>query len=212
MQGVKEAREQIQGKSNMEAIDLVAYKRYFLKIAEKTTRGVFKVDERNREIVGALFNYFMGVPGSLDLDKGLWLDGPVGTGKSTLMQVFSAFMRDQHKGFKVFSCAAVARCYAIDGNLDFFMDNRDGYLREPVDICFDELGRESIPANYYGTKQNVMQVILYTRYDLWKTRGIKTYVTTNSDSEDIEQLYGDFIRDRRREMFNIIPVVGESRR
>lgn len=212
MQGVKEAMEQMQGPSSTEAIDLNVYKRYFLKIAEETTRGVFKVDERNREIVSALFNYFMGVHGSLDLNKGIWLDGPVGTGKSTLMQVFSAFMRDQQKGFKVFSCAAVARCYAIDGNLDFFMDNREGYLREPVDICFDELGREPIPANYYGTKQNVMQVILYTRYELWKTKGIKTYVTTNSDSEDVEQLYGDFIRDRRREMFNIIPVVGESRR
>ena len=29
---------------------------------------------------------------------------------------------------------------------------------------------------------------------------------------EIERLYGDFIRDRRKEMFNIIPVTGDSRR
>lgn len=31
-------------------------------------------------------------------------------------------------------------------------------------------------------------------------------------SVKVETMYGDYIRDRRAEMFNIIPMVGESRR
>ena len=79
-------------------------------------------------------------------------------------------------------------------------------------MCFDELGRETIPANYYGQKLNVMQHILHIRYSLWQSTGVKTFITTNDDPSAIESKYGDFIRDRNREMFNIVLLQGKSRR
>ena len=41
---------------------------------------------------------------------------------------------------------------------------------------------------------------------------LKTYVTTNLYPNDVERKYGDYIRDRRGEMFNLIELNGESRR
>lgn len=198
--------------TNRPKIDLNGYKRHFMNIANKETAGRFKVDDTNRKLVSDLFNYFMCQPGNLDLNKGLWLEGSIGTGKTTLMHVFSKFMISLQNGFKIYSCTSVANCYTIDGNLDFFLHNREGFLREPVDVCFDELGREPMPSSHYGTKLNVMQHVLHVRYQFWKETGLKTYVITNFDAVKIGELYGDFIRDRRKEMFNIIPVVGESRR
>ena len=215
MQGIQEARNKMKSQCMEDIkpeIPISFFKHQFMKTAQEKTGGRFVVDERNRPIVSDLFNYFMGIDGNLDLTKGLWLEGPVGTGKSTLMRVFSAFTRKMQKGFKVFACSEITTCYSIDGNLDMFLKNEHGVLGVPVEICFDELGREPVPAGYYGNKMNVMQHILHIRYSLWQTGWLRTFVTTNMDADNIGTIYGDYIRDRRKEMFNIIPVTGESRR
>lgn len=200
-------------KSKQRSNEEIAYlKHLFLSVAEEHTCGMFRIDKANRQIVSDLFNYFIGIKGNLDPDKGLWLDGPVGTGKSTLMFVFSKFMQKLGDGFKVYICSQVTAEYSMNGNLDKYLLNPDGYCREPVPMCFDELGREPIPAKYYGTELNVFQHILHIRYALWQQRRLKTFVTTNLTPDEVGNLYGDYIRDRRKEMFNLVAVTGDSRR
>lgn len=187
-------------------------KMQFLVSARNSTKGVFSADYRNKKLVSDLFSYFLGLPGELDTGKGLWLEGTVGTGKSMLMYVFSEFMKSRQDGFKVHICSSITTEYSLSGNLDKYLANQNGYIGEPVPMCFDELGREPMPASYYGQKLNVMQHILHVRYSYWQATGLKTYITTNCTADQIESLYGDYIRDRRYEMFNIVPVTGESRR
>ena len=79
-------------------------------------------------------------------------------------------------------------------------------------MCFDELGREPIPSKYFGTELNVFQHVLHIRYALWQQTHLKTYVTTNLMPDEVQNIYGDYIRDRRKEMFNLIAVTGDSRR
>ena len=173
----------------------------------------FKVDDDNRQVIADLFNYFLNIPGNLDLNKGLWLEGDLGTGKSSLMQIFSKFMIARQKGFLIHICSYIVTQYAIKGDIDRYTYNEREYSRRsPVCMCFDELGREPIPGNHFGQKINVMQHILHVRYSLWQTEGLKTFVTTNLDADGIEELYDDYIRDRRKEMFNIIVLTGKSRR
>lgn len=193
-------------------VDLAAYKRWFMYIAKQTTKGSFQIDDRNKDLVNDLFLYFHFQKGRLDLRKGLWLEGPVGTGKSTLMQVFSQYLKSLQMGFRVYICSQVTTDYSLTGDLSRYLDNAGWSSSGPVPMCFDELGREPLPAKYYGTELNVMQHILHIRYSYWQTTGLRTFVTTNANGNDIERLYGDFIRDRRKEMFNIIPVTGDSRR
>lgn len=193
-------------------VDLAAYKRWFMYIAKQTTKGSFQIDDRNKDLVNDLFLYFHFQKGRLDLRKGLWLEGPVGTGKSTLMQVFSQYLKSLQMGFRVYICSQVTTDYSLTGDLSRYLDNAGWSSSGPVPMCFDELGREPLPAKYYGTELNVMQHILHIRYSYWQIAGLRTFVTTNANGNDIERLYGDFIRDRRKEMFNIIPVTGDSRR
>lgn len=193
-------------------VDLTPYKAWFMHVAHKETGGRFIVDETNREIVNDLFLYFHKLPGKLDSRKGIWLEGHIGTGKSTLLNVFSAYMQSLKIGFKVYICSHVTTLYSIDGNLDLFLENRNGLNHGPVDMGFDELGREPNPASYYGNKMNVFEHILHIRYHYWQTQGVKTFISTNMDAKQLGEKYGDYIRDRRKEMFNIIPVTGKSRR
>lgn len=184
----------------------------------------FVIDNRNKDIINDLFFYFHKLKGgNLDPEKGLWIEGEVGTGKSTLMNIFSQYLRRYWNGttFKIYNCSTIANEYSCrdksdDSNpdaLDKYTYNRLGYkpnLRVPM--CFDELGREPIPAVHYGQRLNVMEHILHIRYTYWQQEKLLTYVTTNLGAEEIENLYHDYIRDRRKEMFNIIALTGESRR
>lgn len=191
--------------------EIMARKQVFMNIARSTIPN-FQIDESNRELISNLFNYFNEIEGALDLQKGLWLVGDIGTGKSTLMRLFSDYLRIHCQGFKMHICSKVSNDYAMSGDLDAYTFNQTGYVGEPVPMCFDELGRETLPANHFGQKLNVMQHIFHVRYSLWQSTRLKTFVTTNCDTASVEVLYGDFIRDRVREMFNVVVVKGGSRR
>jgi altronate hydrolase len=70
--------------------------------------------------------------------------------------------------------------------------------------------REPIPASNYGTKMNVLQFLFQLRYD--KRRSTITHITTNLTPDRLEPLYGDYVADRCKEMFNFIEFNGESLR
>ncbi|WP_203532575.1 P-loop NTPase family protein [Draconibacterium halophilum] len=87
------------------------------------------------------------------------------------------------------------------------------YSKNPVDLsysnpipsiyCFDDLGVEQVQ-KYFGNECNVMGEILLSRYDLFVSKGIPTYLTTNLSASEIEEKYGNRVRSRMREMFNLI--------
>ncbi|PXV66903.1 hypothetical protein CLV62_104164 [Dysgonomonas alginatilytica] len=176
----------------------------------------FIYDQQNTEVIKNLFLYYTGQVGGYDLKKGIWLMGGNGTGKTTLLQIFSEFGKKRYDGFRIYDCAKVANDYAMNGELDVYTYNQTGYSRKPVNMAFDELGRETIPSNHFGQKLNVMQHILHIRYNLWRTEGIQTYITTNCDADETHRLYDNvndrFISDRIKEMYNRIVLDGESRR
>ncbi len=176
----------------------------------------FIYDQHNSEVIRNLFLYYSGQVGGYDLKKGILLMGGNGTGKTTLLQIFSEFGKRQYDGFRIYDCAKVANDFAMSGELNVYTYNQTGYSRKAVNMAFDELGRETIPSNHFGQKLNVMQHILHIRYNLWRSEGIQTYITTNCDADEIHQLYDNpndrFISDRIREMYNIIHLGGESRR
>ena len=49
-----------------------------------------------------------------------------------------------------------------------------------------------------------MAEILLSRYDLFVHHGMMTHLTTNLSASEIEQAYGNRVRSRMREMFNLV--------
>ncbi|WP_307810536.1 RteC domain-containing protein [Gelidibacter salicanalis] len=83
-------------------------------------------------------------------------------------------------------------------------------------FCFDDLGIES-PGRFYGKDLNVMGELLLSRYDLYlqSKRRTKTHATTNFGADELEEFYGNRVRSRMRELFNLIAFdegVGDKRK
>ena len=173
----------------------------------------YKVDSENKEILNSLFFYVNGhTDKQLDPQKGIWLWGNIGTGKSTIILILGEVLRLQGRGYKTINCSNIASEYAAHGidALNESTYNEVSGIVKPVNRAFDELGREPLPAKHYGNELNVMQYIFQIRYE-FKNK-VRTFVTTNLMPEAIEVLYGKYIADRVKEMFNVIELKGGSRR
>lgn len=70
-------------------------------------------------------------------------------------------------------------------------------------ICLDDLGVER-NIKFYGNECNTIGEILLHRYDLLIHSGTVTHPATNLNAEELEQMYGNRVRSRLREMFNLI--------
>lgn len=164
-----------------------------------------------------MYLYVENRTGGLDPKKGLLLCGEIGTGKSTIMQIlnrYSYFTSGKDRGdypvggFRIDSASYIANCFSMRGKdaLELYTYNHG----TPRMICFDELGREPLPAKYFGTELNVMQYIFQCRYEL-RNEAI-THATTNLKPKGIQDKYGAYIADRINEMFNVVELNGKSRR
>lgn len=167
----------------------------------------FQITEQNKKVLNAIYDYTNG-SGILNPRKGVLLFGDIGTGKSTMLKILAEFQRLYGEGFLIVNTSKLAAEYTTDGMeaLNESTWNKSFRGTNPVTRGFDELGRELIPAKYYGSELNIMQHILQIRYDL----KAKTHATTNLNIEELEQKYGSHIYDRMLETFNFIEMKGES--
>lgn len=164
----------------------------------------FEISERNKPIIEGLFWWFFNDPRSCyDLNKGIMIKGGKGTGKTTLVKSFQRLFKSLHQSFAFQTAQTIALDFASNGEVDF-------WLRDKT-MAIDEIGREE-KAKYFGNGLSVIGYILHERYSIWQSKGITTIVTTNLDSDEIEDMYGEIIRDRCKEMFNHIVLDGDSRR
>lgn len=141
---------------------------------------------------------------NFDLNKGILLSGPIGCGKTTLFKVLQK-MPTQRKRFGMVSTRMVVSEFMQSGYEVLEKYSRGNFsheIRVPKEYCFDDLGTETT-SKYYGNDCNVMAEILLTRYDLFIEKGIITHVTTNLSAGEIEAFYGNRLRSRMREMFNL---------
>lgn len=177
----------------------------------------FEINDANRGLMNDIYKYIERREGRLNPSKGLWLWGPIGTGKSTIIQIMNMYDKLANGlsmggypigGFMIELASTVATKFAAKGSdgLEPYTYNY-GNVRT---ISFDELGREPLPAKHFGTELNVMQYVFQCRYEFRSEA--HTHVTTNLTLNEVQKKYGDHIADRINEMFNVIEVRGRSRR
>lgn len=168
----------------------------------------FKLYEEDKNIVQQLLCYFLqddqkASELGINLNKGILLTGPVGCGKSTLMGVMR-FLKPEGKRFIIKSCRDVSFEFIQNGyEVIHRYSHRSFYNHEPQTYCFDDLGTEN-NLKFFGNECNIMAEILLSRYDLFVSRNLVTHLTTNLSASEIEAIYGNRVRSRMRELFNLI--------
>ena len=163
----------------------------------------FRIYDEDRKILLKLCSYFIrdkaycDVNG-IDIDKGILLSGPVGCGKTSLMKLLRHIVPLQ-RPYEVIPCRNLTFGF---NHLGFKTVEEYGNTKF---FCFDDLGIEPY-GRFYGKDLNVMGEVLLSRYELYLStkRKIKTHATTNLNAEELEERYGNRVRSRMREMFNLI--------
>lgn len=168
----------------------------------------FKILEIDHEIIYKLIAYFLKDQQvcdqfNIDLQKGILLTGPIGCGKTTLMNLMKQVALSNNK-FSVKPCRDISFEFIQDGyQIIHKYSIGQLYHSEPRTYCFDDLGTEN-NLKYFGNECNVMAEILLSRYDLFISKKLKTHITTNLSATEIEKQYGNRIRSRLRELCNLI--------
>lgn len=170
----------------------------------------FKIYDEDLEIIRKLCHYFIKDKDNcekhgIDINKGILLSGPVGCGKTTLMKLLRHIVPMQ-RPYEIMPCRNVAFSF---NHLGFKTIEEYGNTKF---FCFDDLGVEP-PGRFYGKDLNVMGEILLSRYELYLNtkQKIKTHVTTNLNAEELEERYGNRVRSRMRELFNLVAFEKGSR-
>lgn len=207
--------------------------RMIVNKAKKNFRG-FVIDDHNRELLRFLFDYFCTpisdseeialkqeawfsekYPGK-SLYKGILIQGNVGSGKTSMMNLFN---KNIHQSFIMLSCREIAAQYAEKGTPVIKMysrpiscDHKENFGQNELGICYDDMGAEK-NMKYFGNEANVMEEIMQNVYDKPEMRR-KIYITTNLTADDLNNDYGIRVVSRMREMFNVIilPETAPDRR
>lgn len=139
----------------------------------------------------------------VNFNKGILLSGPIGCGKTSLMLLLRHFMPQQNQ-FIVKSCRDISFEFIKEGYITIQKYSHASFKNhEPIVYCFDDLGTEN-NLKFYGNECNIMAEILLSRYDLFVNRKLITHLTTNLSASEIEVSYGNRLRSRLREQFNLI--------
>ena len=168
----------------------------------------FKILETDYPIVYKLIAYFLKDEPTcfqygINLNKGILLTGPIGCGKTSLMNLMKYLTATEHKFF-VKPCRDISFEFIQDGyQIIHKYSIGKLYQSEPRTYCFDDLGTEN-NLKYFGNECNVMAEILLSRYDLFISKKLQTHITTNLSATEIEKYYGNRVRSRLREMVNLI--------
>ncbi|MFD1615159.1 ATPase [Gelatiniphilus marinus] len=167
----------------------------------------FKIYEEDEFVLYKLCIYFIRdfeacEKLNIDPNKGILLSGPVGCGKTSLMKLLRHIVPHQ-KPYELIPARNIT-----------FAFNNIGYktIQEYGNssfYCFDDLGVETT-GRHFGKDCNVMGEILLSRYDLFLQRKIRTHATTNLNAQELEERYGNRVRSRMRQIFNLIAFNEQS--
>ena len=167
----------------------------------------FKIYEEDEVVLYKLCIYFIRdfeacAKLNIDPNKGILLSGPVGCGKTSLMKLLRHIV-PQHKPYEVIPARNITFAFNNIGHKTIQEYGNSNFY------CFDDLGVETT-GRHFGKDCNVMGEILLSRYDLFLQRKIRTHATTNLNAQELEERYGNRVRSRMRQLFNLIAFDEQS--
>jgi len=149
------------------------------------------------------------------LRNGIYLSSGLGVGKTTLMQHFVArpsYNELYHNGANIIvSAQKMVSDYQREGE-NGGEEALDRYIKAKV-LTINDVGREPECVRY-GKRFSPVEMVFSARYDAWQVdKQFVTHITTNiTDAKEIENRYGDYIRNRFLETMNKVYWEGGSKR
>ena len=186
----------------------------------------FIVDSSNEYYLLLMLNYSFNKPEfetmhpreglRYDLDKGIAFIGDVGVGKTFLMEAISLVFG----GMKCTEARWLVRELQQEGinvvdryGRYSFQSKGQGYdYSQPISLFIDDLGLEDKEVKIYGNQVRTVTDILLDRYKWSVNYKMKTHIASNLDVDTLGEVYGYRLKDRFKEMFNVVPWTGKSRR
>ena len=168
----------------------------------------FKIYETDYPIIYKLIAYFLKDEPTcfqygIAINKGILLSGPIGCGKTSLMNLMR-HVPEQEGKFILKPTREISFEFIKEGYEVIQRYSSGNKLNNGIkNYCFDDLGTEN-NLKYFGNECNIMGEILLSRYDLFINKKIITHITTNLSAGEIENQYGNRVRSRLRVMLNLI--------
>lgn len=192
-------------KQDQEKILILPELQKYFKFYEKKE---LKLDQENIKVIEYMLEYFNHQD---QQEKGIFIYGTVGTGKTITMKMFSVLTNfyNMKNKFNIISSLQITQNYAALG--DKYLNE---YIEQTADknLLIDDVGtEENIVANY-GNKKDVVKEFLYQRYYCFQAHKRVTHITTNLPPGVFGDSFGDRLKDRFYEMFTIVKLTGESKR
>jgi hypothetical protein len=209
----EEYRKKIFEKKAPVSVPTEQFKEWIFKKAKNEIKD-FKVEsDAEKRIYRMLCQYFNNdiefekevdqFGGNYSLDKGIWLHGGVGCGKTNLMKLFR---ENPTVPYGVVESIKVADMYK---DKDIGVDVIEKYAHAES-ICFDDFGTEieNGESSHFGNRKNVIGEIILRHYSLNEKKRFRFHFTTNLGASLVEKEYGVRVRSRIREMCNLISLEG----
>jgi len=183
----------------------------------------YKMTEQHKHVLKLFLLYFTGnmnfityemsndKPG--DLQKGIWLVGNTGSGKSTIFDVFreytcniiraNSFIKYEADGLiedvKVSGTSVLSQFYH-----NFTSENKGA---KPITLYIDDVWNRPDKVVNFGTTSNVMEQLMGIRYNVFQRYGVRTFISTNKGLSELAEMDIDRrILGRMSEQFNIIEL------
>ena len=188
----------------------------YIELQGKQTYGQsFKIQHDDKPTIYKLLIYAIrdkenAFKLGLDLNKGILLSGPIGCGKTSIMHLIKPFAHAKYD-YKIKTTREVSFEFAKHGfeALQPYTQKSNQQQRL-TGYCFDDLGAEQ-QIKHFGNDCNVMAEILISRYEYFIENNTVTHITTNLSASELEDCYGNRVRSRLRQMFNLIAFDTETK-
>ena len=164
----------------------------------------FKVETSELKLIykNALL-YFRGDERSeWDLNKGLFIHGGTGSGKSIFFEIFKKYTAKlNHNSFIQSKQTKIVAEVAKKGIAELEKYVKD---RMPVILYIDDFGSANSIIQHFGNEFDVMDELIQARYDEFIKSGAITHITTNVKPADFKEKFNERITSRMHQMFNVI--------